>query len=321
MSRLPPLFALVLAAGCPGDPAPTDPDASTAADASPADAPPTRCDPSAPFGAVEPVVGLNLPGADDLGAQLTPDELTVFFTSDRANAPGRDYDLYVATRASVDEPFGAPVALDALRTDGFHEVSPTISADGLTIYFIRSPQPTTRAGDVWVAVRTSPAEPFGPPSRVDAVSTEGTESSPYLTATGLYLARDREPGDPVDLDLVYAPRGPSGELGEAVPLDGVNAVGADDARPVLSADPLRIYWASARADGNYDIWTAARPSIDAPFADDAPVAELNSVGLDAPNWLSPDGCTLYLTSQRAGDRSDIYVVRRPPPGGSVVGHR
>jgi hypothetical protein len=37
---------------------------------------------------------------------------------------------------------------------------------------------------------------------------------------------------------------------------------------------------------------------------------VNSSALDAPAHVSADGCTLYLSSDRAG-LSDIFVARRP----------
>ncbi len=70
---------------------------------------------------------------DDTAPVLTPDELTIFFASTRGG--GQD-DIWTATRASVNEPFGAPTNVMELNTAG-REVPSFVSADGCTLFFDR----------------------------------------------------------------------------------------------------------------------------------------------------------------------------------------
>lgn len=89
------------------------------------------CAPEAPFTSIESVVELDAVDAMDLEATLSDDQLTVYFTSDRAGAG--DLDLWMASRASVDQPFGTPTPVAELNTAA-RESYPSLTADGLELY-------------------------------------------------------------------------------------------------------------------------------------------------------------------------------------------
>jgi hypothetical protein len=87
------------------------------------------------FSAPEPVAGTNL---DTPYMELTPvvsdDELTMYFASSRPNLGS--VDIYQTTRASVQDPFGEPIALTELN--GPEAQLPSwISADNCELYFTR----------------------------------------------------------------------------------------------------------------------------------------------------------------------------------------
>lgn len=86
------------------------------------------------FGAPTPVTGTNLATAstEDVPA-VTPDQLTLYFASDRA---GTTYDIFRATRPNLAAGFGAPVAVTELNT-GANEVPTWISADGCLLLLYR----------------------------------------------------------------------------------------------------------------------------------------------------------------------------------------
>lgn len=68
--------------------------------------------------------------ADELSPSLSADGRVVVFASSREGP----MNLYYATRASPDEPFGEPVSLDALNTGGV-DTDPFLSRDGCFLYF------------------------------------------------------------------------------------------------------------------------------------------------------------------------------------------
>jgi len=266
------------------------PDAGGGGDDGPT-GPAARCDPSKPFGAPVLVDRLNTSGPDE-GAHLTADELTVFlsrYEQDKTN-------LYMATRPSIEEPFDAPVAITVLNTG--KERWPAPSADGLAVYFLRDGVPH-------VASRHSTAEPFGPASAMSiSASTFGYQDL-YSTSTGLYLTAVSFQR----VDIIRVERLPSGDFG---PPDTVEEL-AGGVAPVLSGDQQLIYWSTTRTDGGslggLDVWEAQRaPS--GTFANPKNVTVVNSSRADQPTWVSPDGCVLYLQSERSGN-ADIYAATRP----------
>jgi len=93
----------------------------------------TRTSPTGAFGAATPIGELNVAGAEDYGAVLTGDQLTVYFESRRAGSLGC-YDIYVAHRSTTGDGFGAPSRVDELSTSDC-EYPTWVSADGCQLLF------------------------------------------------------------------------------------------------------------------------------------------------------------------------------------------
>jgi hypothetical protein len=81
------------------------------------------------FGAPELLAELSSDG-DETSPALTADGLVIVFASSRSGT----MDLYYATRDSVDDPFGEPVALDGINSSG-EDTDPFITRDGCFLYF------------------------------------------------------------------------------------------------------------------------------------------------------------------------------------------
>jgi hypothetical protein len=94
----------------------------------------------------------------------------------------------------------------------------------------------------------------------------------------------------------------------------INTAGLADEHPVVSADGLTIFFSSTRPGGlgNIDVWTAARASSGDPFGTPMDVGAVSSSSKDIPDWISPDGCRLYLHSDRNGGSPHEYVATRSP---------
>lgn len=138
---------------------------------------------------------------------LTPDGLSVYFTSTRAGSEFGSRNIWFAERASRDEPFSPPRPLDELNSDAI-ERAPGISADGLEIIFS-----SERAGgrgelDLWRATRASVDQPFGPPEPVVELNTINDEVYARLSADGssLYFNYDTETNGDLNADVWEARR-------------------------------------------------------------------------------------------------------------------
>jgi len=91
-----------------------------------------RADRSSRWSPLEARADLNT-SSDDSTASIAADGLELYFSSDRPGAMG-ERDLWVATRADPDSPFGAAELLVELNSTA-DESNPWVSADGRRIYF------------------------------------------------------------------------------------------------------------------------------------------------------------------------------------------
>ncbi|MEZ4453711.1 MAG: hypothetical protein R3B09_29925, partial [Nannocystaceae bacterium] len=128
---------------------------------------------------------------DEHDPHVTGDELRIYYAIYQVN----DQELWTATRASVNDPFGDAVPLDAVNLPGVIDANPSVSRDQRVLVFasMRSGE-----GDVYVSVRDEPDLPWGPPSLLPpGVNTMAAfDGEPFLAeSTGkceLFFASDRE---------------------------------------------------------------------------------------------------------------------------------
>jgi Tol biopolymer transport system component len=277
------------------------------ADASP-DARGARCDLAKPFGAPTLVASLNGTGRD-LHAMIA-DDLTLYMTSDRRGT----MDLFTATRGSSDAPWSTPSPLAGFSTNDT-ELSPFVTADGLTMVYGYAPQGQLNS-DIYIATRSAQSVGFSPGTPVAAVNSAFDDADTVLTADGALLYFDSSRPGTGGYDLYVAARLPTGEYGAPQPVSELNTT-AYDAHPRITADGLRIYYSSMRTDGGApggaDIWTAAREARSMPFGTPTLVGELSTTSNESPTWISPDGCRLLFQSNRAGGpgAQDIWEVVKP----------
>lgn len=107
---------------------------------------------------------INTPGFEGKPA-LSADGLELYFVSDRPGALGGpgDQDIYVTRRASVNASWGPPERVPPPVSSAFFDITPTISLDGLALYFgSNRPGPFSPPWpDLWVSHRASVNHPWG----------------------------------------------------------------------------------------------------------------------------------------------------------------
>ena len=216
----------------------------------------TRSDAAGPFDPPAPVPGMNTAGEEG-GPYLSPDGLQLYFQSDRPGGLG-GADLWVAARPDVSASWGAPSPLDVLNSPD-DESGPSLTADGLEIFF-SSDRPGGAGGvDLWLATRAENSLPFSAPvalAELNSASDDGWPSISGDPAT-LYFDSDR-PGGSGGADLYVAER-PSrtSPFWPPDPLASLDT--ADDEFDFwFSRDNARGYFASNRAGGlgAFDLWGA-----------------------------------------------------------------
>jgi len=92
--------------------------------------------------------------AHDDTPSITADGLELYFMSYRLRGEP-DADLYVSTRKTTQDPWGAPENLGpTVNASGF-DVYPCISSDGLELYFVSDRTGAPDGGAIWVTKRTT----------------------------------------------------------------------------------------------------------------------------------------------------------------------
>jgi Tol biopolymer transport system component len=303
--------------GFPTLPAPPDGGSDASGDDAPADvtdasdAAVAACDPTKPFGAPVGLAGADLATSFEYAPTFSPDELTMWFSALRPPDASPAYThIFVATRPSIQAPFGASSFVASLNGSG-NDSDPCLSADGLTMLWESDRAASgSNQGDIYIATRSNTAVDFSGPTAVSAVNAGGADDiQPALDADGsLWLASNRSTS--TGYDLFRAPAG-VGSFQPPAPVTELNTT-ADDWSPTLSSDGLTIYFASSRPGGagKNDIYVATRVSLTSPFSNVQNVAELNGPNDELPHWLSADGCRLYLEQQN-GNTFELFVATRP----------
>ncbi len=125
---------------------------------------------------------------------ISRDGLTLYFCDffygpDRPGGLG-GHDLWFSTRASRNDPWGAPVNMGAPFSSSSWEVSPTLSHDGLIFIFASNRPIVTATGnyDLWMCTRPSVQDAWGTPVNMGPRINSGSHDyCANLSPDGLVL--------------------------------------------------------------------------------------------------------------------------------------
>ena len=284
------------------------------------------------FGPATMLTELASPSRTD-NPTLTGDLLEIYFTTDRVSGNG---DVWFATRGSPSAPFGTPAPVTVVNGASF-ETSSAISTDGLTLWFGSDRAGGVGANDIWVSQRATRTAAWSTPVNVVALnspaddiprppgehalvmpmaSTKVTAANPASGNYQSYLATRATTGAP---------------FGTPVAIPELDYADRSTVDSFLTDDGLTMFFSSAplaeaadaaapagdggkTGDGgvpNSDLFVAWRLSTGAPFSVTQPLDNLNTAADERDPWLSPDGTTLYFTSDRGGVLN-IYTARVEP---------
>ena len=206
---------------------------------------------------LEPPVNVQYDGC----ASISPDGLELYFMSKRAGGYGQS-DIWVAKRPTRNDSWDQAVNLGPLINTSAWDAGPFISSDGLELYFSSDRSGGYGSDDIWVATRSSLEDPWGEPTNLGpAVNSSALESCAYVSADGLLLLFSEDYG---------GPKRPGG-FGQA------------------------------------DLWIARRTGVAEPWVSPVNLGQtINSPAMDVGPRISPDGSTLYFTSERPGSEGTPY---------------
>lgn len=294
--------ALALCCACGGSNPIEKVDAAVVADApisidAPADARAPTCAAST-FASSSGLGALNTQG-DETFLRLSADELTAYFAR-------RDPDevLFVATRPSTTAPFGTPVKLAVTGVGTFETTSPSVTADGLTIYFTSSGRADSLGQrDIYRATRVATSATFAGITHLAALSSTGTENDVYVLPdhSAVYFSSNRS-----GVSRIY--RAARQGTGFEVPEEVFNTDPDGISRVVVAPDELTMLYSTA---GMSDIHLSTRAATTISWLPGVALTAIDSTATDAPAWISNDLCRLYYFTNRSGDFDFRVAVRQP----------
>ncbi len=194
----------------------------------------------------------------DAGAIISTDGLSLYFTSlNRAGGYG-SLDVWVATRATVSDPWCEPSNLGPTINTSQDDIATSISCDGLVLYFYRKPPPKG-PGDIYMSTRPTTNDAWGEPVNLGpTVNSSASDGSPCISANGLLLFfHSNRPGGFGDHDLYMTRRATiDDDWGMPVNLGPVVNSSASDYAATILPDGSTLYFASERPGGygDRDLW-------------------------------------------------------------------
>ena len=116
-------------------------------------------------------------------------------------------DIWQTTRASTDDPWSEPVNLGLTINGPYYDTQPSISADGLSLFFASDRPDGYGDRDIWFSTRATINDPWSEPKNLGAgINSPSRDSGPDISSDGLTLFFDsRRPGG-YGLDDVYVTR-------------------------------------------------------------------------------------------------------------------
>jgi len=233
------------------------------------------------------------------------DGLELFFVSDRPGGEGAE-DLWVTTRTSVAEPWGDPINLGPTVNTSSTETGPTLSADGLELYFSAY---TEDAFDILMTTRPTRNSAWGEPVSLGSffyVDSETLVVCPSLSGDGLELYVAMGHAEPVHEWSVGVARRDSRDAPWQAPVrlgPQINSWSCQG-HPGISSDGLLLVfsdiWACSPRPGGLggtDLWLARRATRDGEWGTAINLgAPVNTAFGEDFAKISPDGSTLYFTT-------------------------
>jgi bla regulator protein BlaR1 len=266
-------------------------------------------------------LGPTINGPDDmLGVCISHDSLELYFCSNRPGGYG-GYDIWVSTRPTIDDEWGEPVNLGPNINSQYDCMGPSISADGLTLYFSDFDYGAHIPGgsgstDIWMVTReTKDAEWSTPVNLGQLINWWGGDNCPNISTDGLSLyfgssGSRFDPDAPGWYDLWVATRATTEENWDSPEYLGstVNS-SLIDLAPCLSNNGLVLFFCSNRIGGygDFDIWMTSRATKEHNWHEPVNLGPVvNTWASEGFPSISADGSTLYFCSSRPGGYGGTY---------------
>jgi len=203
---------------------------------------------------------------------ISKDGLELYFESRRADGLTSSSDIWVTRRATTNDPWDAPVNLGSLVNSEALEAVPSISADGLHLYFASGRDGGFGTIDIYVSTRQTKDDDWGAPMNLGPVVNSSTyQWFPHISddRRALFFARGY-PEEVAEL-WISTRKTVADDWGSPMRLESIMTTTQGYGGPCLVPDGSLLYFYSTSPGGygGWDIWQA--PII--------PVVDLNGDGI------------------------------------------
>lgn len=144
---------------------------------------------------------VNVPGYNDAMPSISSDGLRLFFNSNRPGGSGA-FDLYLATRSSLDSPWQPAVNLGPQVNTAYDDKGAGISSDGSLLYFHSNRPGGTGAEDLYAVTVGYDSPAATTISISDATASEGRTGSASQAVFNVSLIAPSLSAITVDYDIV-----------------------------------------------------------------------------------------------------------------------
>jgi len=217
----------------------------------------------------------------DHGPTLSSDGLELYFNSSRLGGAG-SYDIWVTRRTTKADSWGQPENIGAPVNSAHAEYNPTLSSEGLELYFAFSAEVDLWEPKIAVTRRETINDPWGSPVILGPVVNNWTwQDTPWISSDGLVLMftdygwdnASPRPGGFGGTDILYVRRATKdSEWSEPMNLGPAINTAADEDFAMISVDGTMLYFNSTHCggSGSHDLWEAPILPV-ADFDDDGTI--------------------------------------------------
>jgi Tol biopolymer transport system component len=190
--------------------------------------------------------------------EISSDGLTLFFVSDRPGGSG-SYDIWFTKRATTDGSWGKPVNLGPTINSPVSDGGPSLSVDGLALYFNSRRSDGQGGIDIFETTRPTIDAPWSRPVNLGPlVNSPMAEFYPFISSDGLSLFFVSMRWGGLGQGDLYVTTRPTIKDPWSTPINlgpNVNTHNCDE-YPEISSDGKYLIFSSNRSGGmgGYDIW-------------------------------------------------------------------
>jgi Tol biopolymer transport system component len=241
----------------------------------------------------------SIEGSPDISA----DGLALYFNSDRSGSR----DIWVTTRVTMDDDWGTPVNLGQTVNSTARDTSPSISSDGLELFFYSNRH---GQGDLYVTTRATKEDPWGEAVNLGpTVNSSASDGGPSISSDGLTLFFwSARPGGYGGSDLYFSTRETKSDpwadpVNIGPTLNSPSWVSYPTLSPTLFGDGSTVYFGSDLPGGfgKRDLWQV--PIL--------PIVDLNGDGI-------VDSADMCIMVDHWGESYSLCDIGPLPWGDGIV---